>query len=279
MSEYANTDKTSVSDVQDNAMMIPSVAYNGTQISKIDLINYLYELVDLKKKIEEYKKQGELRYQQQEQLTQDLQRRYFRMPPDVQKPCGLGRLSAKKRREYQAWLAAAPQRERERQRLIEEEDRRIAETKEKIDQLIYEGFADTEQMKRLCDQYTALLQRHIIPPDYRTGNIPQQLLTYLFNGRTHTLTDAINLYHEELHRSNMQQIAQKQQMQAERAYSEQKSMAWQQMQMQIQMHNQQLQLQRQQLDKLEEITEEVEATRRAAEGIKFYAEMEYYSNL
>lgn len=207
---------------------IPSIVYNGKMMTKAELVLYLFDLTDMKREIDDLMYKMTHTDPREDYLKSQLKRREYHAPY-MEKPKGLAALSKKKKEEYQRWLDDAPKREEERKRKEAEETARIAEVKKELDAINKEGFARIGRAQELGEKYKELLLMHILAPEYRKDNIPEILLQYLWSGRAHTLTDAINLYHEELYRMEMRSIAEQQLKEARAAQQKQLDIAWQQM--------------------------------------------------
>lgn len=243
-----------------------STVYNGGQMSKSELMAYLYEVTKYKKEFESY----ELRKKEREKQLQNLEvqtqcRRTFpveyKMPPS-----GLERFSSKKKMEYQRWLDDTPKREAKRQQQEKEEDERIAMLKKQYSELQSEALNDVARMNGLAKKFEELMLCHVIAPDYRGGDIPQMLLMYLFNGRANTLAEAINIYHEEMYRLEMKAIAEQQRKDAYIARQRQLDLAWNQ-----------LELQREQAQQLATIAKASEETKDAVKNVEFWTWLDYIS--
>lgn len=243
-----------------------SIAYNGEHMSKPELMAYLYEVTRYKKEFESY----DLRKREREKQLQTLEvqtkcRRTF--PVDYREPPkGLSRLSSRKRMEYQRWLDDAPKREAERKRKEKEENERIAVLKKQYSTLQDEAFQDATQMAVVAKNFKELMLKQVIAPDYRDGNIPETLLMYLFNGRANTLAEAINIYHEEVHRMEMKAIAEQQRRDAYLAQQRQLDMTWQQ-----------LEAQREQAEQMASIAKASEETKNAAKNAELLMWLNYFS--
>lgn len=245
--------------------MIESVVYNGDIMSKIDVMIYLRDTIALKKEIDKCMQNVEVRDERLRILEIERKRRTITMPPPMQKPTGFAALFSANQRAYEKWLSEAPEREKERLRLEEEEEQRVTKLKKEYSSLQDENFAELGYAHKLVKQYTEQMQRQIIAPNYRDVHILETLLLYLFNNRAQTLTDAINLYHEEQHRLTMQNLAEQQRRQIEIAREEQMRLAWQQMESQR--------------EQLQQIAKSAKEAEEAAKQAKYYAELDFLMNL
>ena len=243
-----------------------SVCYNGKSLTKAELLLYLYEIIDLKKEADELpaaSKQNEAEINQ----IKHLMKRKQVFIPVMEKPTGLAALSRRRKREYQQWLDDAPRREEERKRKEAEEDQRIAGLKVRYDAAINKSFDLMHRMNYVGNRYKDLMALNILAPQYRTGDIPAQLLDYLFSGRAMTLSEALNIYHEEQHRMQMMSLAQQQLAEIRKARREQLEMSWRQ----IQILNEQKELQQQALEAAED-------ARRSLKNIEFVSFLDFLRN-
>ncbi|MBQ9679175.1 MAG: hypothetical protein IJV48_00620 [Ruminococcus sp.] len=243
-----------------------SVCYNGKYITKAELILYLYEIIDLKKEADGFPKLIDEHNKELNQLELLMTRRKIFMPV-VEKPTGFTALSGKRKREYQQWLNTTDQREKERMRLEAEEDARIAKIKKRREKIMDEDFKMMGRMNYVGNRYKELIALNVIALQYRLDNIPELLLNYLFSGRAMTLSEAINIYHEEMHRMQMMLLSQEQLVEVKRMRREQMDMAWQQMQV----LKEQRELQRQALEAAED-------AKKAAQGAEFFSFLNLLTN-
>ena len=187
---------------------------------------------------------------------------------EMPKPTGFDPFG-KKRRAYEEWLAAAPQRQARRRQAEEAEDTRVAkiecelkEVKEKYQVMHRCGPKILELCKKLA-------YMHVIAPDYRKPPIPETLAHYLRVNRANTLQEAVNLYHEEQFRKDTLEL-QKQQLKEIRYAASLQQTA---------LRRQQLQY-AQEMASLREaqhaVTEELKGIRSAADWIAFYEVMNFW---
>lgn len=244
-----------------------SIVYSGAQMTKAELLAYLYEITRCKKEFEDFSHRSEERKKQINALEVQTRRRTFPMEYR-EPPRGFAALSRRKKQNYQTWLNAAPSRETEHKRREAEEDARIAALHKQIAQLQDEELRDTGRTLALSNKYKDHMMRQVLAPDYRQGDIPQLLLTYLFNGRAQTLTEAINLYHEEKYRLDMRNLAEQQRREMLANQQRQLNMAWQQMEMQ-----------RQQVELQQKTLETAKEARTAAKNAEFLSWLNLLSDL
>lgn len=247
-----------------NAMETISVAYNGEEISKLDLLMYLNELISLREKINQWERdRDDIQTREQAINLQRKRRTYYE--PVVEKPTGLAALSGSKRREYQRWLDSAPERQQKREQFEVEETARLEalEAKKKeLEQEYNHGFSAAMETAKKFQQ---VCLQHILAPEYRKDDIPKILFLYLFNGRANTLEAAINLYHQELHYQKLEDIAKEQARQARASHYAQMQVI--------------REAQEEQNQELSALREELTTARRAAENASFNTEMLFWLNL
>lgn len=249
----------------ENVLLIPSYAYNGDTMTKLEVMQYLCSLTKKQKEFEETQKRSKLRSQRRHSLSQGLNRKTFDFPV-MEKPTGF--FNRKKELEYRSWLANAPAREARKAQLEAQEDARIAADKQEIQRLNQENDEDYARAKILVEEIKTLFQRQILPPGYRMDNIPGILLFYLFNCRANTLTEAINLYHQELHCQKMEDIAAEQLEMAKRSYQIQEEILASQERTEYMTR-----------ESLSKMSYEMEKTRKAAENASFMADMLWLMSL
>lgn len=243
-----------------------SITYSGEQMTKPEIIAYLYEVTKYKKEFELYEQRKKERNTKIQALEMQIQcKKTFALPYKAP-PSGFARLSSRKKMEYQRWLDDAPEREKEKRKKEEEENKRIADLKMQYDKLTDEALEEAGQMADKANRFKELMLRQVIAPDYRDGDIPQLLLMYLFNGRANTLTEAINVYHEEMHRLEMKKIAEQQNRESHEALQRQLDIAWRSMENQ-----------REQAETLATIAKSSEETKKAVKNAEFLLWLDYIS--
>lgn len=250
-----------------NIMASTAPVYNGEMWRKIDLMIYIETAINLKAQAMAYFETSSQRQERQEFLTQNMTRKKLTYPV-VEKPVGLAALSGTRRRKYEQWLAAAPEREAEQRRFEEREDIRIAKLQKewKAIQLISDHERETARV--VVNEYTDHMLRQVIPPDYREDEAMRLLLYYLQNNRAHNLTDAINLYHQEQHWRKMEEIADQQRRDIVLAQQQQQRLLREQLMMQREMMEREA-------EHMRAVESEVTAARRAAESADFWLMMNY----
>lgn len=241
-----------------------SIAYNGDQITKRELLLYLNEMISLWEKCKQWERdRDDIRAREDAVSLQCKRRTYYE--PVVEKPTGLAALSGSKRREYQRWLDSAPERQRKREQFETEEDARLAALEAKRKELEQEYNHGFSEALAAAKQFQQVCWRHILPPEYRKDDIPKILFLYLYNGRAHTLTDAINLYHQELHYRKLEDIAREQARQAQAShYAQMQAIS---------------DAAREHAQAMAELKEEAASARRSIENIEFNTEMMFWLNL
>lgn len=248
-----------------NGLETVSIAYNGHEMTKLEVMTYLDKLITAYEKATRgFEKTRDEINARREKLYIDLKRRTY-YEPVVEKPTGLAALSGKKRRAYDRWLLEAPKRAKEKADFEAAEDRRIAPISKELDEVEQQLDQCYDQAKADAQEFADLCAQHIIAPAYRKDDIPKILFLYLYNGRAHTLQDAINLYHQELHNQKMEDIAREQAAQARADhYAEMQAIQA---------------AAREHAEALDAIHSEAAAARRSIENIEFTADMMFWLNL
>lgn len=253
--------------VEQNIMAATGPVYNGEMWRKIDLMIYIETAIDLKAQVMAYLETSGERQKRQRFLVQNMTRKKLTFP-SMSKPSGLAALSGARRREYERWLAAAPEREAEQRRFEEREDARIAGLNEEWKAIQMISVRERESARVIAERYTAHMLKQVIPPDYREDEAMRLLLGYLSNNRAHTLTDAINLYHQEQHWRAMEEIADQQRRDIQAAQQQQQRLL-----------REQIALQREQMvreaEHMRAVESDAAAARRAAESADFWLMMNY----
>lgn len=242
-----------------------SIAYNGMEICKLDLLMYLNKLITLREQSAGWIESRKIELQNHIAALQMERKRRTYYERIVEKPTGLAALSGSKRRAYEQWLADAPKREQEKLLFEKKEDNRIAAVEEKIASLEKERDDGNRKALLAAKEFMEVCHRQIIPPEYRKDDIPKILFLYLYNGRAHTLEAAINLYHQELHYQKMEEIAKQQARQAQAAYYAQMQAI--------------SDAEQERRAAINEIRDEVSSARRSIENIEFNTDMIFWLNL
>lgn len=243
-----------------------SVTYSGTTMTKKQLMLYLNSIIQIKRQIDECSDRMNMLRSKNAALSNETKRRCPPDEPFMHKPSGLAALSKKKKKEYEDWLAKEDERKQTRLQWNLNENQRMQMVREEIERNDDEIFSKLNSMREQIEKYKELMQMHIIAPEYREENIVEKLLSYLMCSRAQTLTEALNVYHEEAYRDNMLNL------QKEKNRLEEKTRL--EMSYQIQnMMRQQAELQREYMqahaEQMRELTEEAKRTRRAAEMVEF----------
>lgn len=248
---------------EDNSRLTTSIDYSGRSISKEKLMIYINTLIKILERVDEIKMENESRQTKINGLSAMRKRKVFTVPT-MDKPTGLAALSSRRKREYEVWLSKAGERKAELEKKERSEDERIKKLNDQIRQYQDESFAALAEMKQLVDALGELCRLQIIAPEYRDLEILERLLSYLFTCRANTLSEAINVYHEEKHREQMKAMMEKQtqiaqqQLQAQRAAERN--------------------AQRRQMELLEEQARAARKQQSLLEDIRFYQQMNYWSN-
>lgn len=248
-----------------NGLETISVAYNGMEVCKLDLLMHLNKLITLRAQSAGWaESEGKELKNRIAALQMERKRRTY-YERTMEKPTGLAALSGSKRRAYEQWLAEAPKREQEKMLFEKTEDTRIAAIEEKLAVLDKKLEDGNRKALQAAKEFMEVCHRQIIPPEYRKDDIPKILFLYLYNGRAHTLEAAINLYHQELHYQKLEEIAAQQARQAQSAHYAQ-----------MQAISEAAQERR---EGINEIKDEVASARRSIENIEFNTDMLFWLNL
>ncbi len=237
--------------------------YNGDMWTKVDLIQYIDKAIKLQVQFEARMETLHEHYDRQEFIRSQKKRRTISFPV-VEKPTGLASLSRSKNKRYEKWLSEAPQREQELKSFEEKENNRIGELVKEEEALDLLVANERNYLFKLTEEFKNHMLRQIIPPDYRNNDILRLLLSYLMDNRAHTLTDAINLYHQEKHWKSLENIAAQQKNEIRRAREEQEALMREQIW--------------QQAEHMREMQSAANATKRAAEGAEFWLMMNYFKD-
>lgn len=248
----------------ESSFAIQSIVHNGNIMTKKELLIYFSEVMHILSDMEKAEQRIFNRRPQISALKLELKRRTFPMPYKAP-PSGLAALSPKKKREYQNWLANAPQRDAEQRVKEAEEDLRIKAVEEKLSVLEKQQEADAILAVSKETEYVNKLDEGILPDEYAKQKSMKAIIQYLITDRAHTLTDAINLYCQEQHWERLEKIA----------LEQKKELIESQQRMEMQQKHHMAQMRAMQRQQAEELQESMDATRRAAEDAKFYAEMNF----
>lgn len=249
----------------ENGFETISVAYNGQEITKLELMLHLQKQITLYEKAHQGLEHVNKELEAKKAALNIEKKRRTLYQSTMEKPRGLAALSARNRQTYEQWLAEAPKRAQEKAAFEAEEDKRIAAVDEKLEELGKEQARCLSEALDYSAEYVDVCAQHIIPPDYREGDIPKILFLYLYNGRAHTLQDAINLYHQELHYQKLEDIAREQARQAKNDhYAQMQAMQ---------------EAARERAQALAAIQDDVAAARRSVENIEFTTDMMFWLSL
>lgn len=243
--------------------------YNGEIWSKIDLMKYIQDAINLKSQIDGLIEICGERLERINFLKNQMTRKTLTFPI-LEKPRGLAALSSYKKRQYQEWLSNESKREEEKKCFDKKEDERIQKLNTEMTALQALIEYDGVQANLVLDEYKDHMLRNIIPPAYRDDAILRIFFSYLVNSRAHNLTDAINLYHQEKHWQNLEEIAEQQRKDIKEAQRRQESL----LREQIAMQEEYLQ---QQQEQLHELQRTADAARSAAQWSEFWSMSEYFA--
>lgn len=265
-----------------------SVCYNGSYICKTDLMIYINNLLRMNRLFDHMRADNKKRDTRIEGLKALTKRKQFYLPTRSapQKPTGLSALSSSKRQKYEKelwdynlWVSQEGDRRAILAQQEKEEDDRITNIYQEINQIRDEQFATINAMAELTELHRQEYEKQIISPDYRDPEILELLLSYLFNNRANTLTEAINLYHEEMHRRQVEQMLNKQSRFAELQLKTQQQMARDNMRAQLALIEEQRVTRQQQAQQAQLQLNAINEAKSVMKDIRFYEQMLYLQNL
>ena len=250
------------------ALSTTSILTNGTTITKKELLEFFVQYLQAMDNYNDATariKSADIRIAA---LEMDSKRRTF---PIARKepPHGLAALSLKEKRAYQRWLDAAPEREAEQREKERAEDLRLKEVEQQLLTLKQQREQDALIADTSKNDLDVISGSGILPRAYLQPQIVIMLAKLFVTNRAHTLTDAINLYHQEMHWQEMSNM-QKQQM-------EENAAAHRVLAAQNQMYARQILAE--QRETAAELRDSLDDIKRSVNEVKFYAEMEYLYNL
>lgn len=255
----------------ESSMNIESFVSNGSILTKRELLMYLAAIIHAMQDIAAVDKKIENRKLLIKAKEIETKRVEFNIPT-MEKPSGLSSLSRSKNKKYQKWLEEAPIREAELKKKNEIEEQRIAVVKTKLSELQSAQNKDLEIKIQAEEQLHHLLEQNILPDEY-TAAVPIVTITgYLVKNRAHTLTDAINLYHQERHWLQMENMMEDQGRAARIHHRH----------MEEQQHQQQKFLEKmavRQMNEMQALHQKLDEVRSDAADAKFFAEMAFIKSL
>lgn len=255
----------------DSSMNIESYVSNGSVLTKKELLMYLAAVIHTMQDIAVADKEIANRKLLIKAKEIETKRAEFKMPT-MEKPSGLSSLSRSKNKQYQKWLEEAPVREAELKKKNEIEDQRIAVVEKKLLELQTAQDEDLERKNQAEKQLRYLYEQNILPDEY-TAAVPLITITgYLAKNRAHTLTDAINLYHQEKHWMQMENMMEDQ---GRAARIHQRRMEEQQHQQQQFIQNMAVR----QMNEMQALHQKIDEVRSDAADAKFFAEMAFIKSL
>ncbi len=243
--------------------------YNGATVNKLTLMEYLQRVDQLERAILNLNRCKEQTERRIFALEQEAKRRSIPLPTK-EKPSGLSGRFGQKKREYERWLAEAPQRKAAWEEACRQEEQRVQDVNRTIEQLRAENEERLALGKQFIEKYRDLLVLHVLPPDYRLGGIPGLLLSYLMNNRADTLSQAISLYHEEQYREEMVSLAREQNQKLQAAMDRQVASD-------LRREANEAAFQHAVMQRVSEVADEATRTRKAAEEAAFYEKLNFWS--
>ena len=242
--------------------------YCGAMMTKPGLLMWLNDFILAYAAVEMFSKYTDESLGRKLYLERQKERRplppVYEMPP----PTGFD-LFGRKRREYENWLAQAPQREARRRQAAEAEELRIAKAEEELSELNKKREIMHNCGPLLLELCKKLNYMHVIAPDYRKTPVPEILANYLRANRANTLQEAVNLYHEEEFRREMLNLQKQQIIELRRAASLQQTALRRQ---QEQRAREKAAIQEYQ----QAATEELRGIRNAVDWIAFYEALNFW---
>ncbi len=254
-----------------SSMNIESYVSNGSVWTKGELLMYLASVIHAMQDIAAADKEIENR-----QLlirAKEIEARRTEFNAEVmEKPSGLSALSLSKNRRYQKWLEEAPRREAALNRKREEENLRVVAVEQRLAELQTEQNGDLDKKRQAEEQLDFLLSQNILPEEYSAPGPLLSITGYLVKNRAHTLTDAINLYHQESHWRQMENMMEDQGRAARRhqKYMEEEQQAQQRFLQNMAAH---------QAHEMQELHRKIDEARSDIDDAKFFAEMAYIKSL
>ena len=248
--------------------VIQTEVNNGKLMTKKELLLYLAEVLHILDEIRDSAARIEIRSLLIDAAIIEKNRKTFHVPC-MEPPTGINSLLPWKRKEYQRWVSDAPKRKAEINRKEAAEDIRVNEVVEKLRILREEQNNDTELFQASEQNLKNILSMNVVPKDYVTYNSLVKIARYLVSDRAHSLTDAINLYHQELHWNKMECMAREQMEQT----------AAHQKRMEIEQRRNAQKMQQMHSEYVTEMREKINDAKQAAEDAKFYAELNFLRNL
>ena len=242
--------------------------YGNDLMNRFDMERWLNEYVTLQTAMENMRISERDYAGRRRSIQSDMQRKTISFPV-VTKPTGLAALSGRKRREYDDWVAAAPQREEKRKRFEQEEDRRIEGLKAELAELEEKHRQVAVLTQQVLDRLNSLKAMQVVAPEYLVSPVPEMLSHYLHTGRAADMSQALNLYHTEQYRAQSLAIQRSQLDQIRTMVAHQQMVMWQQ----EEQHRERMEAMAQ---SAAAVTSELAGIRRSAENIAFYEALRFW---
>ncbi len=242
--------------------------YGGDLMNRFDMERWLNEYVTLQTALKNMKTSLPGYSGKRQDLLREMQRKTLEFPV-MTKPTGLSALSGKKRREYEDWVSAEPQREAQKRRFEQEEDRRIEGLRTKLAELEESEKQAGTLMRQVQDRIDELTSMQVVAPEYLVSPAPEMMSHYLHTGRAADMSQALNLYHTEQYRAQSLALQKGQLEQIRTMVTQQQMMMWQQ--------------EEEHRERMESIAQtsasisgELAGIRRSAENIAFYEALRFW---
>jgi len=128
------------------------------------------------------------------------------------------RIKRSDKKAHKVWVARAPEREKAKAEFDKKERERMAPYTLKLSELADKRLSRSFEAQKLVQEYESLLVLDYLAQDYRKNDVPFILLCYFINGRANTLTEAVNLFHQESHQMRLEELQHQQMESARRAH-------------------------------------------------------------
>ena len=255
-------------EIMELALSTTSVLTDGTTITKKELLEFFVQYLQAMDSYNDATARIKSSDTKIAALEMDSKRRTFPIA-HKEPPRGLAALSLKEKRAYQRWLDTAAEREAEQKEKERAEELRLKEVGQQLLALRQQREQDALMAETAKKDLDMISGTGILPHAYLQPQIVIMLAKFFVTNRAHTLTEAINLYHQELHWQQMNDM-QKQQMYENAA-------AHRALAAQNQMYARQIITE--QREAAAELRDSLDDIKRSVNEVKFYAEMDYLYNL
>lgn len=245
-----------------------SITHNGDTITKKELLTYFLNVLKIRAEISNVTKIINEQDNLIQGLSLDLKRREFHIP-QMSPPKGLSAFSPKKQRIYKSWLAGSHIREAELAEKEDAEDRRIFNVQNQLKELEQEQKRNLELLGELNSKHSEFLALHVLSSEYMEENTLATIVRYFVSNRADTITEALNLYHQEQHWKHMENIAKQQMTESAASHKRQEYLQ--------QYHSAQMAIMQQ--EQAREMHNALTDIKRSADDAKFYSELNLFLNL